>query len=337
MLDRARLTKWLKALAKLAILALLAWMIRGTLQSAFAQLENHTWHIAWPWLLVAAGLYLAGIVPNALFWAQVIAATDHPVGIYGPVRAFFVSAIGKYMPGKAMVLIIRASLMRHLGVSGTIVTVAVFYETLNNMAVGAAVALCILLPHMLTPDLWNPTAWAMPQWMTVSALGMLLVTGLPIVPPVFKLALRYSGLKRFDPTAVAKLHLIGPRVLLVGWAILVVGWWIQGLSLWAVLHALDEPTAGLAHWPGYTAVMAMAVVAGFLALLPAGVGAREFVTIELLKMSGASDTSAVVAAIVLRLVSVVADVGVSSILYLIPPADAAAGELPSPSDGADRA
>ncbi len=112
MIDRAQLMKWLKIAAKLAIVALLAWMIRGTLHSALAQLEDHEWHLAWPWLVAAGLLYLLGTLPNAVFWAQVINATDHPVGMYVPIRSFYVSAVGKYVPGKAMVLILRAATMR---------------------------------------------------------------------------------------------------------------------------------------------------------------------------------------------------------------------------------
>jgi uncharacterized membrane protein YbhN (UPF0104 family) len=238
----------------------------------------------------------------------VIAATDHPVGVFTPVRSYYVSAIGKYVPGKAMVLVLRAATMRDTRVPATIVTVGVFYETLNNMAVGSLMALLILSPSVATQGM-----------LVLAALGMLLVTGLPIVPPVFKLALRYSGLKRINPAAVEKLHLISTKVLAIGWATLAVGWWIQGLSLWATLHALSDTSVSLASWPLYTAVIAMAVVAGFLALLPAGVGAREIVTIELLKLAGADDSTAVVSAIMLRLVSVVADVGISSILYFVRP------------------
>jgi uncharacterized membrane protein YbhN (UPF0104 family) len=308
MFERKQLIKWLKITAKLAVVALLAWMIRGTLESAFKQLQEHTWHIEWPWLLAAGSLYLLGTFPNALFWSQVIAATDHPVGLFAPVRSFYVSAIGKYVPGKAMVLVLRAATMRETQVPATIVTIGVFYETLNNMAVGSLMALLILLPQ----------SGSDPK-LILAALGMLAVTGLPIVPPVFKLALRYSGLKKFNPSAVEKLNLISTRVLVTGWATLAVGWWIQGLSLWATLHALSEPSTSLGHWPEYTAVIAMSVVAGFLALLPAGVGAREFVTIELLKLAGASDSTAVISAILLRLVSVVADVGISTILYFVRP------------------
>ena len=309
MIERKQLIKWLKITAKLAVVALLAWMIRGTLESAFKQLHEHTWHIQWPWLLAAGGLYLLGTFPNALFWSQVIAATDHPVGLFAPIRSFYVSAIGKYIPGKAMVLIFRAATMRETQVPATIVTIGVFYETLNNMAVGSLMALLILLPQ----------SGSDPK-LILAALGMLVVTGLPIVPPVFKLALRYSGLKKFNPSAVEKLNLISTRVLLIGWATLAVGWWIQGLSLWATLHALSEPSTSIGHWPEYTAVIAMSVVAGFSeALLPAGVGAREFVTIELLKVAGASDSTAVISAILLRLVSVVADVGISTILYFVRP------------------
>ena len=306
--NRKRLIKWLKITAKLAVVALLAWMIRGTLETAFEQLRSHTWHIEWPWLIASGALYLLGTFPNALFWSQVIAATDHPVGMFAPIRSFYVSAIGKYVPGKAMVLILRAATMRETRVPATIVTVGVFYETLNNMAVGSLVALLILLAQ-----------GSQDTTLVLAALGMLLVTGLPIVPPIFKLALRYSGLKKFNPSAVEKLNLISMRVLVVGWAMLAVGWWVQGLSLWAVLHALEAPNTDLSQLPLYTAVSTMAVVAGFLALLPAGVGAREFVTIKLLTSGGADDSTAVVAAIVMRLVSVVSDVGISSILYFIHP------------------
>jgi uncharacterized membrane protein YbhN (UPF0104 family) len=169
--------------------------------------------------------------------------------------------------------------------------------------------------------------------LVLAALGMLVVTGLPTLPPVFKIALRFSGLKKFNPIAVEKLSLISGRVLALGWVTLAAGWWVQGLGLWAVLHALGAADAGpLAFWPRYTAVIALSVVAGFLALLPAGVGAREFVTIELLTPV-CGESMAVISAILLRLVTVVADVGISSILYFVRPRQppASAGES-SPLD-----
>src|ERR1700722_15024464 len=132
MKHRAQVIKWLKVLAKVAVVALLAWMIRGTLESAFKQLNRpeHHFELDWPWLILAGFFYLLGTVPNALFWSQVIAATDHPVGVYPPVCSFYVSSIGKYVPGKAMVLILRAATMRPSNVPATLVTVGVFYETL---------------------------------------------------------------------------------------------------------------------------------------------------------------------------------------------------------------
>jgi hypothetical protein len=92
------------------------------------------------------------------------------------------------------------------------------------------------------------------------------------------------------------------------------------------LHAFSAPNTDLRSLPIYTAVISMSVVAGFLALLPAGVGAREFVTIELLKLAGADDSTAVISAILLRLVSVVADVSISSILYFVRPGGAIGAE-----------
>jgi glycosyltransferase 2 family protein len=306
---RKKIIKWLMLAGKLLVVALLIWTIKGTLAKAYDDLRHHEWQLDPKWLVVSGLFYLLGTIPSALFWHQVIGATDHPVRRFDSLRAFYVAQIGKYVPGKAMVLLLRAEMMRGTGVPGTVVTVAVFFETLSNMAVGSFVSLLILL-----------TSDSEHYWMLVlGALGMLLVTGLPTLPPIFKLVLRFSGLGKINPTAVKKLGQIGMRVLAPGWAMMAAGWWLQGLSLWAVLRALGAASANpLEHWPLHTAVSALGVVAGFLALLPAGLGPREWVQIELLSPAY-GDTIAVVSAIVLRLVFVVSDASISSILYLARP------------------
>ena len=157
-------------------------------------------------------------------------------------------------------------------------------------------------------------------------IAMVLVTGLPILPPLFNLVLRYSGLVKLNPSAVNRLDRIGYGTIAWGWLFMAGGWWLMGLSLWAILRSLDALGGGpLENWPLHTAVVALSVVAGFLAFLPGGVGVREFVIIELFTpVYGATD--AVVSAILLRLVSVVSDALISTILYLVRPAPAAPGD-----------
>jgi glycosyltransferase 2 family protein len=313
-MNRQKLIKWSIVAGKLAILALLVWFIHGTVDKAIRDLREHTWHVDWPWLVLSGALYLLAILPAGEYWYQILRAADQPVQRYSGLRSFYVSQIGKYVPGKAMVLVLRAAMVRAQRVPTTIVTLAVVLETLTNMADGALVALIILLPQLSEhPDL------------LAAAVAMLLVTGLPILPPLFKFALRFSGLVKLNPGAIKKLDQLGYRT--IGWGMLTMaaGWWIQGLSLWAVLRSLGAVDGGpMQNWPLHTAVAALSVVAGFLAFIPGGLGVREFVIIEIFTPIY-GPAHAVVSAILLRLVSVVSDALVSIILYLVRPASARPG------------
>ena len=314
-MKRQQLIKWSLVAGKLAVLAMLVWFVRSTLVKAFDDLEHHEWHVAWPWLVAAGVFYVLGMLPAADYWYRLLRACDQEISRYAALRAYFVSQLGKYVPGKAMVLVLRAAIVRPLGVPTTLVTATAILETLTNFADGALVALVILAPQLLQD--WKLLA---------AAIAMLLVTGLPILPPLFKLAMRYSGMVKLNPSAIKKLHRIGFGTIGWGGLTMAVGWWIQGLGLWAVLRALGALQGGpLENWPLHTAVVALSIVAGFLAFLPGGIGVREFVIIELFKPVY-GDTPAVVSAILLRFVSVVSDALLSIILYLVRPTPAAPGD-----------
>jgi hypothetical protein len=314
-MKRQQLIKWSLVAGKLAVLALLVWFVRSTLVKAFDDLEHHKWRVAWPWLVAAGAFYALGTLPSAEYWYRLLRACDQQVTRYASLRAFYVSQLAKYIPGKAMVIVLRAAMVRPMGVSTTLTTATVFLETLTNMADGALMALVILAPQLARN--WKLLA---------AAIAMLLATGLPVLPPLFKLAMRYSGIVKLNPSAIKKLDRIGFGTIGWGWLMMAGGWWLQGLSLWAVLRSLGALEGGpLENWPLHTAVVALSVVAGFLAFFPGGIGVREFVIIELFTpVYGPTD--AVVSAILLRFMSVVSDVVLSIILYLVRPTPATPGD-----------
>ena len=55
-------------------------------------------------------------------------------------RAYYVGHLGKYVPGKALVVIIRTGLISGPRVDTTVAAVSIFIETLTMMAVGAFLA-----------------------------------------------------------------------------------------------------------------------------------------------------------------------------------------------------
>ena len=303
--------RWLLRGAKIAVLALLGWGMHVTLTRAIADLgkpefEKHLWNIRPGWLAAAGAFYLAGMLPTAIFSGRLLIALGQPVTLLCALRAFYISQIGKYVPGKAMVIVLRAGLLGGASIEKTVVTASVFIDTLTTMACGcllATVALICTAPQKLDAIL-------------VGA-GMLLITGIPAIPAVFARVVRMLGIGRINPGAAERLRGVSGRELALGWLMIAAGWLLQGLSLWAVLRAVGATDDGpLANWPLHTAAAALAVVVGFLTMIPAGFVGREFVLTELMAPVYGPPLAAL-SALVLRLVWLVAEVLVSCILYFL--------------------
>jgi uncharacterized membrane protein YbhN (UPF0104 family) len=114
---------------------------------------------------------------------------------------------------------------------------------------------------------------------------------------------------------------MGNGVLLGGWLSILLGWVLFALSLWAALEAIGAGPASLFDaLPRYTASVALAMVAGFAALTPAGLGVRDAILMELLAPVFASDAAAtaLVSAVLVRLIWLVAELVISGILYFMP-------------------
>lgn len=100
-----------------------------------------------------------------------------------------------------------------------------------------------------------------------------------------------------------------------GWLIMTFGWCLNGLSLWLVLKGLPDTHVVLNDFPLALACVSLATVAGFVSLLPGGIGVRELVIIPLLS-ARFGPVTAIVAAIVIRLVWLAAELLTSGIIYV---------------------
>ncbi len=299
------LKKWLVVVAKVAIVALVLWFVRKTLVDAFAQLGRHSWSFHPGWLIASGVTYLVGLLPAALYWHHLLLVLGQSPRLSESIRAYYISHLGKYVPGKAMVLILRAGLIRSGRVSTAVAAVSTFPETLTMMAVGAFLAAAVLIVQYHEQAL-----------LTASAAGLMVVSGLPTVPPVFRFLARLAGIGRNDPDLREQLARFRLATLLAGWAYMTVCWVVLGASFWMVLEGMGvgdlDPLADL---PLYTAAVALALVAGFVSFVPGGAIVREAVLAQFL-VPHFGEVVAVVSALVLRLVWLVAELLISGILYL---------------------
>lgn len=299
-------TRWLLGAVKLAIFVLLCWFIYTAFVNGSADLQRHRWTVEPVWLVVSGLLYLAGLFPAACYWHVVLKRTRQTAGLGESLRAYYISQLGKYVPGKWMVIYLRRTLLRDPQVETTVVAASVFFETLSMLAVGAGISALVLL-------IWQPQ-----QRMLIGlGIGSALLLGVPTIPRVFQSLIHVLRVGKLNPTVGRKFRDVPPRDIAIGWAAMGLGWLIQGMSLWATLRALSATDAGpLRELALHTTAVALGVVAGFISQIPGGLAVREWVSGELIvPVYGAS--VGMVSAVVFRLVLLVSELVISTILYLV--------------------
>jgi hypothetical protein len=231
------------------------------------------------WLLLSGMLYLAGLGCWAGFWYILLRVQGEPPPWRTLLWAYYGSHLGKYVPGKAVALLLRTTIAHGGGVRlGTAAFTSV-YETLTTMAAGAGLAVVVLA--------WQSLEDCSAIW---TALVLIALLGVPLLPPVFNpLADRLTSLARRMARQAALTPPMPPlhhSTMLGGFLLTGIGWGMLGLSLGALLVGLAPESAG---WQAgvlirCTGWLALAYVAGFLAFLfPGGLGARELLLAEALR------------------------------------------------------
>ncbi len=308
--------RWLVWALRALVLVLVCLGVSGTVRSALGQLRDYRWDFDVWWMVASAVIYVAALAPMAWFMRQSLVALGERPGGLATLRAYYLSHLGKYVPGKAMVIILRAGALKsHVASLGATV-VATVLETLTLMCVGAALG-AVLAAVMLQLD-------ARVAWL---AVGTAIVVGLPTLPPVARRLTRWVLRRRRaqlspdeestpagDEREPALTGITLP-LLAQGWLAAGAAWVGMGLSLWALLRSLGIGVELPTDLPLVVAAVSLAVVAGFMSFLPSGLIVRDAILLELLA-TRCGDADALVAAVLLRLLWLVSEVGICAILYV---------------------
>jgi uncharacterized membrane protein YbhN (UPF0104 family) len=302
------------------------------------------------WLALAGLLYLVSLGFIACYWYRMLRMLGQQVPFLAAIRAHYCGQLGKYLPGKAWALVVRASVVRD-SVRLEIGIVSSFYEVLTSMATGVLLAALLfivtagstsfteaslgeslellwrLLGDLILSREPKMAALDVPSSILL-CLVLLLPLGIPILPPVFnRLAHRLT--KPFRQEGAAPLPRMESRSLLEGMVLSSGCWFLMGTSLWSTLRAVgvEQPWTWetLAH---NTASMAVSYVAGFVILfIPSGLVVREFFLtllllprlIPLVQGNERDARDAVVLAVILlRLAWTAAELVIVGILYYLP-------------------
>ncbi|MDP7206105.1 MAG: hypothetical protein QGH11_11065, partial [Pirellulaceae bacterium] len=107
--------RFLKPAFWLCILGLVGWFIANAFIAARESFRDNDFSIGeldWVNLGFAGGVYLGGLVPCWWYWRYTLRSMGQSPALLGSLAAYFIGHLGKYVPGKAMVVVLRAGYIR---------------------------------------------------------------------------------------------------------------------------------------------------------------------------------------------------------------------------------
>lgn len=300
--------KGLRRFFKIAIVLIVAAFLYLTVRRSIDELRGKEEFLSvlaerWPWLVVALFVSIVAMFPAGIAWYQALRSFRQTVPWLPALDAYFLGHLGKYVPGKAMVLIMRVGRLQPLGVGLRPAIVSVFVETLTMLCAGAVLGALLLV------------LLEVPVWLKITALACVPVGLLFLTPHFFRIGLTIVAKSKIGrmPPEIPKAFTAWFMCRTTAWMLL--GWILQGTVGWLAMLALtDQPSLMTMNaWLSITAAVCLGAVAGFFSMLPSGAIVRELVITWLLTPL-VDQPTALAGAILLRLVNLLGELILISIM-----------------------
>jgi uncharacterized membrane protein YbhN (UPF0104 family) len=308
---------WLWPAAKWALFLVVLAFVGRHASRLWGEFDSENLQLRWGWLALAAAVSILGWLPSLWFWNRLLVQLGARVPLAQVARAYYAGHPGKYVPGKATVILIRAALLSAAGVPSALTAFTATLETLTCMAAGVVTAV-LLLPWIVAelPQLQALAEFAArPAWRIAFPVAALIgsLCGLALLS---HLSTRLARRMAVALPAVGSLGQPVPlRTFAAGLGVFLAAWWLQGATLGLTLQGLSSQPVSWSDWPLWTGASAVSLVAGFLAFFaPGGLGVREGLLMELLRQQ-VGPHEAVAAAVTLRAVTLVGELITAGVLY----------------------
>jgi len=271
----------------IVLVAFVAWYLWTQWRDASAARLRIEFRL--PWLLAASALVFATYLFLIELWRRVLASYGSRISFAEAARIWFVSNLGKYVPGKVWQITTMAAMLNRVGVNLSTAGSASALITIANIVAGFAVLLVagVGAMNVLSGDLRTAVTVA-----TVVLLVLLIVAAFAM-PRASRVA---SRLLRRDIVLTLPLRAVVLSIVGCALAWLAYGTAFQLLVLSLLGHA-SQP------WINYVGAYTLSYLVGYLVLVaPGGIGAREAVlTTMLVALHMATPAEATVITIVSRL------------------------------------
>jgi uncharacterized membrane protein YbhN (UPF0104 family) len=253
---------------QLAIVVIISGFLFRTLYLSWGEIAAYDWNLDYLALSVAFSLMLSAAAFYAYLWKLILERLGMPLSYRKSYRIFFLSQLGRYIPGKIWSILGLVYLSQREGVPEVISGASVVLQLLLQIVSGIMV-FAVTLPFWRGMDLMTD----------LYVLFVFFLPGLILLHPALvnrglNLALRLTGQPPMD-LGWRYSYLLGQLGL---WGVF---WLVNGVAYYFLIGSIYS--SSLPQVPVLAGIFAIAWAAGFLNLLtPAGLGTMEVTLIFLL-------------------------------------------------------
>ena len=253
-----RLVQYALAIAFIVFAAYSIWRQWRDASAAELKIRLH-----WGWLALSSLVVLATYALLVEIWRRVLARSGAPVSFGLAARVWFVSNLGKYVPGKVWQLTSMATMMRRENVPLSVAGSSAIMVAVCNVVAGFVVVLALGTQSLRALGAGAETA-------VITATAILLVA-LLLAPITVKWAAMLVSRLSKRPISLA----MPPIAVWESTAGYIVTWLLYGIAF--ELFAVSVVGHAGGSWQAYVATFTLSYLVGYLWLpAPGGLGAREW-------------------------------------------------------------
>ncbi len=262
---------------KLILTAIVIYFVYRQVAARWPAIEAHDWQVQWSYLVVSVLITLVTFGILAALWQRIIRGFNHHLNLAESFRIFYLSNLGRYVPGKVWQLFGILYLAKRKDIPAAHATAS--FVAVQLFAIPASF-LVFAATLWLEPILLDTVAADFPITLIYTFLiAMVLLSAGIILFPNKLFVLGDRLVKRFNKGDLA--FRMSRREALLLYLGYIAAWTFYGVAFWCFLRSVS----GTVSFPLIAAIGAFngAYQIGYLALFaPSGLGPREFIMTVLL-------------------------------------------------------
>ena len=262
-----RLLFWLKVALLVTVAGIIAWK----LHAAWRDVANKHLAIDWRWGAIALAGFTGSMLTSALVWRCLARRMGDRSPTFPLLASYTYSQMGKYIPGKVILLLMRIERAQRFGMAPAVCTLSTLLENALYMISGGLVGMLAIV--RLAGDV-DPKYRALLWPATIAGVLLLMAA---CAPPVFY-GLFNRILRQMKRPEIPPQDRLAAATLALAVLGFIPCWLFGGLAMWGSCQCVHPVPLADCWW--FAGAYALSVIIGMASLLPGGAGIREAVLLS---------------------------------------------------------